>query len=208
MNDFSANEFEKRALIGMAPVQADGSFRIKVPGQHADQLRHARPEPAAASWSSAPTSTCGRARSSTVRRLPRGPRRRRTGGRPIPNPMAAMLPAHDLNVPRANFTVINYQQTIGPIVAAKCVSCHQPTDRSAPDTDRGGRQSRSHRGARHDRDEPHLPARLRQPVGRIDDGGRQVVTPGFPRRSLLIDYVLGLGSRAGAGLASRRAPTR
>ncbi len=31
MNDFSANEFEKRALIGIAPVQSDGSFRIKVP---------------------------------------------------------------------------------------------------------------------------------------------------------------------------------
>ena len=31
MNDFSANDFEKRALIGMAPVYPDGSFRIKVP---------------------------------------------------------------------------------------------------------------------------------------------------------------------------------
>jgi hypothetical protein len=31
MNDFSANEFEKRALIGFAPVYSDGSFRIKVP---------------------------------------------------------------------------------------------------------------------------------------------------------------------------------
>jgi hypothetical protein len=27
----------------------------------------------------------------------------------------------------------------------------------------------------------------------------QVVVPGFPRRSRLIDYVLGVGSRAGAG---------
>ena len=31
MNDFSANEFEKRALLGFAPVHADGSFRIQVP---------------------------------------------------------------------------------------------------------------------------------------------------------------------------------
>ncbi len=30
-NDFSANEFEKRALLGFAPVQPDGSFRIRVP---------------------------------------------------------------------------------------------------------------------------------------------------------------------------------
>src|SRR5262245_1583467 len=31
MNDFSANEFEKRALLGFARVQSDGSFRIRVP---------------------------------------------------------------------------------------------------------------------------------------------------------------------------------
>ena len=31
MNDISANDFEKRALIGFAPVYSDGSFRIKVP---------------------------------------------------------------------------------------------------------------------------------------------------------------------------------
>src|SRR5262245_27273085 len=31
MNDFSANEFEKLALIGIAPVCPDGSFRAKVP---------------------------------------------------------------------------------------------------------------------------------------------------------------------------------
>jgi hypothetical protein len=30
-------------------------------------------------------------------------------------------------------------------------------------------------------------------------GTRQVVNPGFPRRSILIDYVLGLGSRSGTG---------
>ena len=30
-NDFSANEFEKRSLLGFAPVQPDGSFSIRVP---------------------------------------------------------------------------------------------------------------------------------------------------------------------------------
>ena len=30
-NDFSANEFEKRAFLGYAPVYDDGSFAIRVP---------------------------------------------------------------------------------------------------------------------------------------------------------------------------------
>jgi hypothetical protein len=62
-NDISANDFEKRELLGFAPVYADGSFRIRVPAN------------TPVSWatlddkgrgivSSARTSTCARARSS------------------------------------------------------------------------------------------------------------------------------------------------
>ena len=40
-NGFSANEFEKRALIGYAPVQPDGSVKIRGAGRHAHQLRDA-----------------------------------------------------------------------------------------------------------------------------------------------------------------------
>ena len=58
-------------------------------GQHADQLRHARQPRAAASWSSARTCTCGRARSSTKCV---GCHEDRAAGGPVPtnpNPMAA-----------------------------------------------------------------------------------------------------------------------
>jgi hypothetical protein len=54
-----------------------------------------------------------------------------------PNPAAALLPAHDLNVPAANFMVINYQNDIGPIVEAKCAGCHQPVI-VGPDTTLAG----------------------------------------------------------------------
>jgi hypothetical protein len=108
--------------------------------------------------------------------------------------MAGLLPAHDLNVPQANWQIINYQQTIGPIVAAKCASCHYAgvdtvaaagttLDLSAvPDTTMMNRIF---------------------PRGYINLSGEgmiaahQVVDPAFPRRSLLIDYVMGLGTRAG-----------
>src|SRR5689334_24248600 len=53
----------------------------------------------------------------------------RHAGPPVstnPNPMAALYPAHDLNIPEAQRQIINFESTIGPIVAAKCVSCHQP----------------------------------------------------------------------------------
>ena len=40
--DFSANEFEKRALIGFAPVYADGSFKIEdvPPGSYELKIWH------------------------------------------------------------------------------------------------------------------------------------------------------------------------
>src|SRR5205814_1554728 len=82
----------------------------------------------------------------------------------------------------------------GPIVAAKCISCHQPTivgtDTTAaagnldltavPDTTMMGRIF---------------------PRGYVNLSGesmmaQQEVTPAFPRHSRLIDYVLGLGTQS------------
>jgi hypothetical protein len=93
--------------------------------------------------------------------------------------------------------IINYEQTIGPIVAAKCVSCHQPII-VGPDTTLAGNL-----------DLTAVPDTTMEnrifPRGYINlsgesmMGSRQVVDPAFPRRSPLIDYVLGLGTRAGQG---------
>ena len=84
--------------------------------------------------------------------------------------------------------------TIGPVVAAKCVSCHYAgvdtipaagttLDLSAvPDTTMENRI---------------FPRGYINLSGESMMGAHQVVEPGFPRRSILIDYVLGLGSHAG-----------
>src|SRR5207247_6173802 len=117
-----------------------------------------------------------------------------------PNPMAATHAPTDLDIAAASFMKIDYQNDIGPIVAAKCVSCHQPvitgTDTTAaagnldltaaPDTVRGNRI---------------FPRGYVNLSGEMMMGSTSpiVVVPPFPRRSLLIDYVLGLGAHAGLG---------
>lgn len=192
-NNFSANDFEKRALIGMAPVQPDGSFRIRVPAD--TPISFATLDQDGRGFVVKRTHLYVRPGEEFNKCV--GCHEDRGAGGPVvtnPTPMAAMLPAHDLNIPRAQFQVINYQQTIGPIVAARCEGCHYAgvdtipaagttLDLSAvPDTTMMNRVF---------------------PRGYINLSGEgmiaahQVVDPAFPRRSLLIDYVLGLGTRAG-----------
>ena len=191
MNNFSANDFEKRALVGMAPVYPDGSFRIKVPADMPISF--------------ATLDTLGRG--FVVKRTHLyvrpgeefnkcvGCHENRVAGGPFPtnpSPMAALYPAHDLTTQSP--TVINYEQTIGPIVAAKCVTCHQPNGgqpaaggldlTAVPDTAMMNRVF---------------------PRGYINLSGAsmklasQEVDPAFPRRSRLIDYVLGAGSHTALG---------
>ena len=192
-NNFSANDFEMRALIGMAPVYSDGSFRIKVPAN--TPISFATLDALGRGFVTKRThlyvrpgeefSTCT------------GCHEDRVAGGPFPtnpNPMAALQPAHDLNIPSAQFMIINYEQTIGPIVAAKCVSCHQSIA-GAPAA--GGLDLTAVSDT----------ARMNRifPRGYINLSGEsmklttQEVDPAFPRRSRLIDYVLGAGSRTGQG---------
>ena len=82
MNDFSANEFEKRALLGFAPVQPDGSFRIKVPANTPISFATLDDAgPRLRRQAHAPLRAPGRG-VQQVHRLPRGPRGR-TDARPI-----------------------------------------------------------------------------------------------------------------------------
>lgn len=192
-NNFSANNYERRALIGMAPVLSDGSFRIKVPAN------------TPLSFATLDEYSRGFVVKRTHIYVRPGERfencigcheNRVAGGDPPtnPNPMAATHEPFDLNVPRAQFRTIQYQDRIGPIVVAKCVSCHQPVgDTPAP----GGLDLTA---------VPDTAMEMRVfPRGYINLSGEsrklehQVVRPGFPRQSRLIDYVLGLGSRAGQG---------
>jgi len=196
MNDFSANEFEKRALIGMAPVQPDGSFRIRVPAN--TPISFATLDDQGRGFVVKRTHLYVRPGEEFDRCV--GCHEDRAPGGPVatnPNPMAAAHPPFDLNLPASQFQVINYENDIGPIVAAKCESCHTPVI-VGPDTTLAGNL-----------DLTAVPDTTEMgrifPRGYINLSGEsmnmsnQVVVPPFPRRSRLIDYVLGLGSRSGSG---------
>lgn len=191
MNDISANDFEKRALIGMAPVYPDGSFRIKVPAD--TPISFATLDQQGRGFVVKRTHIFVRPGEEFSRCV--GCHEDRVAGGSVPtnpSPMAASHPAFDLNLPKPQFQVINYEQTIGPIVAAKCVSCHQP---GAGTPAAGGLDLTA---------VPDTAMELRIfPRGYINLSGdsrklaAQEVTPAFPRRSRLIDYVMGLGTHAG-----------
>jgi hypothetical protein len=210
MNNFSANEFEKRALIGMAPVQPDGSFRIRVPANTPISFATMDKE----------------GRGFVVKRTHlyvrpgetfdncTGCHEDRGAGGPVstnPNPMAAMMPAHDLNIPPSQFQIINYEQTIGPVVANKCVTCHYPvyTQRQEQQPDSSWITVTDTTAAPGNLDLTAVMDTTMMnrvfPRGYINLSGEsmtmanQVTQPAFPRRSRLIDYVMGLGPRAGMG---------
>jgi hypothetical protein len=196
MNNFSANEFEKRALIGIAPVYPDGSFRIKVPANtpvsFATLDNHSR------GFVVKRTHLYVRPGEEFNKCV--GCHENRSAGGPVvtnADPIAAHQVPTDLDIPQNQFQVINYESTIGPIVAAKCVSCHyagvdtipaagNPLDLSAvPDTTTEMRIF--------PRGYINLSGEM------MGSTGPQVTDPAFPRRSVLIDYVMGLGTHQAQG---------
>jgi hypothetical protein len=209
-NDFSANEFEKRALIGFAPVYPDGSFRIRVPADtpisFATLDDHGRGFVVKRTHLYVrPGEQFNRCTGCHEDRVP-------GGNQPTnPNPTAAMFAAHDLDVPASSFTVINYEQNIGPVVAAKCVTCHYPTynQRQVQLPDSSWTTVTDTIPPPGNLDLTAVPDTVRMnrifPRGYVSLSGEtmgmgpSVVDPAFPRRSRLVDYVLGLGSRAGQG---------
>lgn len=203
MNDFSANEFEKRALIGFAPVQSDGSFRIKVPAN--TPISFATLDQNGRGFVVKRTHLYVRP-GEEFNKCVGCHEDRVAGGAHVtnPNPIAATLPPTDLDLPANQFQIINYESTIGPIVAAKCASCHTTVVNAPGDTTwaAGGL------------DLSAVPDTTEMdrvfPRGYINLSGEsmmmaahQVVDPAFPRRSKLIDYVLGLGAQG----ASHPTPT-
>lgn len=196
MNDFSANEFEKRAIIGFAPVQSDGSFKIKVPADTPisfatlDSLGRGFVVKRTHLYVR-PGETFDKCTGCHEDRVPGGPFPTN------PNPMAAMVAAHDLNIPKAQFMVIDWQNDIGPIVAAKCQSCHTPVIVGADTTLAGNLDLTTVPDTvRMNRIFPRAYVNL---SGEMMSGRPQETDPAFPRRSRLIDYVLGAGSRTGSG---------
>jgi len=192
-NDYSANDFERRALIGMAPVQPDGSFRIKVPAN--TPLSFATLDSTGRGFVVKRTHLYLRPGEKFENCV--GCHEDRVAGGDVPtnpNPMAATQAPYDLDVPRAQFRTINYSQDLAPVVAAKCVSCHQPSGATAP---AGGLDLTAVADTAMEmrifpRDYINLSGASRKLT-------TQEVTPAFPRKSRLIDYVMGLGTRTGMG---------
>jgi len=198
MNDFSANEFEKRSLLGFAPVYPDGSFRIRVPAD--TPISFATLDKNGRGFVVKRTHLYVRPGEEFSKCI--GCHEDRQAGGPAatnPNPMAALYPAHDLNVAPANRMIINYQSTIGPIVAAKCASCHHTTivgvdTIAAPgNLDLTAVPDTTERGRIFPRGYINLSGDM------MMMGATNVTVPPFPRKSKLIDYVMGLGSHAGMG---------
>ncbi len=219
--DFSANEFERRSLLGFAPVYADGSFKIKVPAN------------TAISWATLDDNDRGFVVKRTWLYVRPGEEftncvgcheDRHAGAAVVtnPNPIAANEEPTDLVVPPEDRIVINYENDIGPIIEAKCVSCHQPTyevryGKSGGDFAYASALPESAITvvidtipAPGDLDLTAVPDTLMEmsaifPRGYVNLSGEselmdhQDVQPAFPRRSILIDYVLGLGSQASKG---------
>jgi hypothetical protein len=195
-NDISANDFEKRAIIGFAPVYSDGSFRIRVPAN--TPISFATLDTLGRGFVVKRTHLFVRPGESFTRCV--GCHEPRQAGGDVvtnPSPMAALQPAHDLNIPKSQFMVIDYEGTIGSIVANKCVSCHSPTVPGVDSTAAGGLDLTAVMDT----------VRMNRifPRGYVNLSGeslklkQQEVDPAFPRHSRLIDYVLGVGSRSGQG---------
>jgi dipeptidyl aminopeptidase/acylaminoacyl peptidase len=210
-NDFSANEFEKRALIGFAPVYSDGSARFTVPAdtpisfatldEHdrgfVVKRTHIYVRPGE-------TFTCFGCHED---RLAGGPHPTN------PDPIAATQPATDLDVPPSAWTVIDYEKDIAPIVSAKCAVCHYTryTQHTAADISTGipvqttvldsvpapAGLDLSDTMEVAEMGMASFPRGYLNLSGEPMDGVPNVVTPAFPRRSVLIDAVLGLGTHAG-----------
>ncbi|MEZ4654031.1 MAG: hypothetical protein R3E12_10730 [Candidatus Eisenbacteria bacterium] len=209
-NDFSITEFEPRSFLGYAPVQEDGSFRIRVPADTPISFATLDDE----------------GRGFVVKRTwlyvrpgeefnqCTGCHEDREAGGPFPTnlaPMAATLEPTDLNVPPSERRIISYETEIEPIIEAKCVSCHVPTYESRDSLLVDGRTvtvvdtipapglldlrslaDTTERGE-------IFPLAYVSLAGEGDEeeGTRTFITPAFPRRSLLIDTIMGLGSHAG-----------
>jgi hypothetical protein len=212
-NDFSANEFERRALIGFAPVYADGSFKIEVPADtpisFATLDEHDR--------GIVVKRTHIYVRPGEEFTKCTGCHEDRTLGEPVPtnpNPYAAAQPATDLNLPPDQWTIINYENDIGPVVEAKCAACHFTSYVERADTtfvdgvpqilaviDTIAPPANLDLTAEPDTVDMDqvFPRGYVNLSGESMDGTPNVVVPPFPRRSIAVDAILGLGDHASTG---------
>ncbi len=177
---FGMTNFEQKRILGVAPVQADGSFSIKVPANiplsfnTIDSLGRALV--VKRNWVTirpgehfAKCTGC------------HGPRGTDSG---TPNPIAATLPPTDLDIPVAQRENVSFGTAIEPIIAAKCTSCHSG---ATPGGNLELTLTKSAEDARFSLAYANLMA---------SDG---LVREPFSRKSRLIDKLLGIKDFQGAG---------
>jgi Hydrazine synthase alpha subunit middle domain/WD40-like Beta Propeller Repeat len=209
--DFSANEFEKRALLGFAPVYEDGSFRIRVPAD--TPISFATLDDLDRGFVVKRTWLYVRPGEEFNKCV--GCHEDRAAGGPVvtnESPIAATQEPTDLVLTPEEYTIINYEANIGPIVKEKCEGCHQPeyvvryAKAAAPDTTIGVViDTLPPPGDLDLTDVPDttemggmgiFPRAYVNLSGESEMMERQVVVPAFPRRSILIDAILAVGARS------------
>jgi hypothetical protein len=190
--EISSTEFERKRILGFAPVETDGSFAVRVPANtplsvHTlDELGRTRVF----------QRTWVYVRPGERRTFCAGCHAPRDGSVPSnENPMALNITPHDVMTPVNQRQVINFQDTIGPLIAAKCTGCHVPTI-APPDTipAPGGLDLRM---SVDPDQEDGFPVAYLSLVGEEMMGGSEFVTVPFSRQSPLVDVVMGIGANQG-----------
>ena len=196
----STTEFERKRILGTAPVESDGSFRIRVPANTPISFNvldaDGRSMVTKRNWIYARPGesflTCTGCH---------GPR----GASASLNTLAMARAATDLEVPVAAREVVNFIDTLQPVVEAKCTDCHQPTfttrivngftviDTTAAPGDLDLRMIAVTDTVTN---ETFPQAYLSLAGGMEGMMGSTVVVPGFSRRSRLIDVLRSLGTAA------------
>ncbi len=180
----SLTSFERKRILGVAPVYPDGSTIFKVPVNTPISVNTldslGRSVVTKRTWfyirPGEPRGVCIGCHS------PRGERR-------PSNPMAENMQPFDVAVPVAQREIVAFQNAIAPIIEQKCVTCHTGTNPggnlelslAATGTEGSDRYPQAYR---------NLLSSSRDP--------RLVVAP-FSRRSYLADKLLGVGRLQGAG---------
>jgi cytochrome c553 len=192
--EVSATEFERKRIIGFAPVESDGSFAIRVPANtplsvHTlDELGRTRVF----------QRTWVYVRPGERRTFCAGCHAPRDGSVPSnQNPLAANITPHDLVVPVAERQVVNFRDAVAPIIAAKCVDCHAPTISSAPPDTIPAPAGLDLRLAVDPESEEGFPIAYLSLVGDEMTGRSEFVTVPFSRRSSLVDAIMGVGANQG-----------
>lgn len=201
--EIGLTNFERKRILGFAPINPDGSFSIEVPADtpisFVVQDSLGRAIVTKRNWVSVRPGE--RFEKCTGCHGPRG----QSSGNP--NPIAASLPPTNLNVPVNQREVIDYISVIGPIVEQKCQPCHGDTTTVAADSllltsdIYVPTAEEIEEGERNPEREQFTVAYENIMGGSMRDNGKEsYVRPAFSRRSRLIDVLLGFDAETGNAL--------